>query len=59
VSTHIEDLNAMNHSVVSEQRWLAERKALLAREKALTQLQDQVARERRAALGPCRKKLCV
>jgi predicted dithiol-disulfide oxidoreductase (DUF899 family) len=39
VSTHIEDLNAMNHSVVSEERWLAERKALLAREKALTQLQ--------------------
>jgi len=48
MSTHIEDLNAMNHFVVSEERWLAERKVLLAREKALTQLQDQVARERRA-----------
>jgi predicted dithiol-disulfide oxidoreductase (DUF899 family) len=48
MSTHIEELNAMHHSVVSEERWLAERKALLAREKALTQLQDQVARERRA-----------
>jgi predicted dithiol-disulfide oxidoreductase (DUF899 family) len=37
-----------NHSVVSRDRWLAERKALLAREKELTRLSDQVARERRA-----------
>ncbi len=35
-------------AVVSRQEWLAERKALLAREKELTRLRDQVARERRA-----------
>jgi predicted dithiol-disulfide oxidoreductase (DUF899 family) len=34
--------------VVSRQQWLAERKALLAREKELTHLRDQVAHERRA-----------
>ena len=37
-----------NHPVVSKDRWLAQRKALLAREKELTHLRDQVARERRA-----------
>jgi predicted dithiol-disulfide oxidoreductase (DUF899 family) len=37
-----------NHPVVSRDRWLAERKALLAREKELTHLRDQIARERRA-----------
>ena len=37
-----------NHSVVSKDRWLAQRKALLAREKELTHLRDQIARERRA-----------
>lgn len=34
--------------VVTRDRWLAERQALLTREKALTRLGDQVARERRA-----------
>jgi predicted dithiol-disulfide oxidoreductase (DUF899 family) len=48
MSTKTVEITAMNHAVVSEERWLAERKALLAREKALTQLSDQVARERRA-----------
>src|SRR5262245_10648175 len=38
----------LNHPVVSRQQWLAERKALLAREKELTHLGDQIARERRA-----------
>ena len=38
----------MNHSVVSRDQWLAERKALLAREKELTHFRDEVARERRA-----------
>jgi len=38
----------VNHPVVSRQQWLAERKALLAREKELTRLGDQIARERRA-----------
>jgi predicted dithiol-disulfide oxidoreductase (DUF899 family) len=37
-----------NHRVVSRDEWLAERKALLANEKELTRLRDQVARERRA-----------
>lgn len=36
------------HPVVSRERWLAERIELLAREKELTRLQDQLARERRA-----------
>jgi len=38
----------MNHRVVSQEQWLAERKKLLAREKELTHLRDQVAAERRA-----------
>ena len=37
-----------NHAVVSRNRWVAERKSLLAREKELTRLRDQVAGERRA-----------
>ena len=37
-----------NHPVVSRQEWLAERRKLLAREKELTRLSDEVARERRA-----------
>jgi predicted dithiol-disulfide oxidoreductase (DUF899 family) len=38
----------MNHEVVSQAQWLAQRKALLAREKELTRLRDDIARERRA-----------
>jgi len=37
-----------SHAVVVRDRWLAQRKALRAREKELTRLGDQVARERRA-----------
>lgn len=37
-----------NHRVVSREAWLAERKTLLAREKELTRLRDQIAGERRA-----------
>ncbi|HEY3634061.1 MAG TPA: thioredoxin family protein [Caldimonas sp.] len=37
-----------NHAVVSADRWIAERKALLAREKELMRLSDEIARERRA-----------
>lgn len=37
-----------NPPVVSREQWLAERHALLAREKALTRQADQLARERRA-----------
>ena len=36
------------HPVVTRDHWLAERKQLLAREKALTQLSDQIAAERGA-----------
>ena len=32
-----------NHPVVSHEQWLTERKRLLAREKELTHLRDQVA----------------
>ncbi|MDR6537297.1 thioredoxin family protein [Variovorax soli] len=42
------DAGTVDHSVVSRDRWLAERRALLAREKELTRLRDQIARERRA-----------
>jgi predicted dithiol-disulfide oxidoreductase (DUF899 family) len=52
--THITDatgtseVNTENHPVVSRAEWVAARKILLAREKQLTQLRDQIARERRA-----------
>ena len=36
-----------NHPVVSRQQWIDERKKLMAREKELTRLGDQVAAERR------------
>ena len=41
------EVNTVNHPVVPGDRWVAERKALLAREKELMRLHDQVARERR------------
>jgi len=41
-------MNIVNHPVVSMDRWIAERKALLAHEKELTHLRDQIALERRA-----------
>lgn len=45
---HITTVDSTHHAVVSRERWLAERKALLAREKELTRLRDRLARERRA-----------
>ncbi|MBX9400568.1 thioredoxin family protein [Lysobacter sp. BMK333-48F3] len=42
------DAGLAGHAVVPAERWLAERRRLLMREKELTRLQDQVARERRA-----------
>jgi predicted dithiol-disulfide oxidoreductase (DUF899 family) len=42
------DHRPTDHRIVSPQQWLAERKALLEREKELTRLHDQSARERRA-----------
>jgi predicted dithiol-disulfide oxidoreductase (DUF899 family) len=48
VNTAIAETNTVNHPVVSNDHWVAARKALLAREKELTRLRDQIARERRA-----------
>ena len=42
------EVNTANHPVLSHERWVAERKKLLAREKELTHLRDEIARERRA-----------
>jgi predicted dithiol-disulfide oxidoreductase (DUF899 family) len=42
------EAGTVNHPVVSADRWVAERKTLLAREKELMRLHDQIARERRA-----------
>src|SRR5262245_53568145 len=44
----VSELSTDNHRVVSRAEWIAERKMLLAREKELTHLRDQIARERRA-----------
>lgn len=46
MSTTISEIK--NHPVVSSEHWLSARKTLLAREKELMRLHDQVARERRA-----------
>src|SRR5688572_23464945 len=40
--------STLNRPVVSGEQWIAERKKLLAREKELTRLHDEIARERRA-----------
>lgn len=41
-------VNLTNHPVVTPDRWIAERKKLLAREKEFTHLRDKIAEERRA-----------
>src|SRR5262245_37580583 len=46
--TDISQARTSNHRLVSRDEWLAERKRLLAREKELTHLRDQIAGERRA-----------
>ncbi len=54
MKTHVTGTSAnaqgtsQNHPIVSRDVWIAERKTLLAREKELTHLRDQIARERRA-----------
>ncbi len=48
MNTAIAEKHTVNHSVVSHDQWVSQRKALLAREKELTRLSDQIARERRA-----------
>src|SRR5687768_7385367 len=47
-STGTSQIGTGNHRVVSRDDWIAERKTLLAREKELTRLQDQIAHDRRA-----------
>ena len=41
-------MKTMNHPVVPAEKWIEARRKLLAREKELTRLRDEVARERRA-----------
>ena len=48
MNTTIAEAGTVNHPVVSRDKWVAERKTLLAHEKELTRLHDQIARERRA-----------
>jgi predicted dithiol-disulfide oxidoreductase (DUF899 family) len=48
MNTTIAEAHLVNHPIVSSERWVSERKELLAREKELTRLHDQIARERRA-----------
>jgi len=48
MNTAATKVNTVNHPVVSSDRWIAERKKLLAREKELTHLHDQIAAARRA-----------
>ncbi|MEO8164776.1 MAG: thioredoxin family protein [Betaproteobacteria bacterium] len=48
MKTAIAEENTGNHPVVSHDRWVAAREALLASEKELTHLRDQIAWERRA-----------
>ncbi len=48
MNTATAKMNTVNHPVVSRDRWIAERKALLARERELTHLRDQIALKRRA-----------
>jgi predicted dithiol-disulfide oxidoreductase (DUF899 family) len=44
----IVETGVVNHPVVSRDRWIAERKTLLAHEKELMRRHDRIARERRA-----------
>jgi len=48
MSTANTETSTENHAIVPRDQWLAERKTLLAQEKELTRLRDEVARERRA-----------
>ena len=48
MNTPISEVSTLNHPVVSRDLWVAQRRTLLAHEKELTRLHDQVARERRA-----------
>ena len=47
MNARVAEFETSHHPVVSHDQWLARRKALLIRERELTHLRDQVARERR------------
>jgi len=47
MNTAVAERSTLDHDVVSQEQWIARRKVLLAREKELTKLRDQVALERR------------
>lgn len=47
MNTAIAEASTVNHPVVSPELWIAERRKLLSREKELTRLRDEIARERR------------
>jgi predicted dithiol-disulfide oxidoreductase (DUF899 family) len=48
MNTAVAEVSTVNHSIVSSEQWIAERKKLLGNEKELTRLRDQIARQRRA-----------
>src|SRR5256885_16832082 len=48
MKTAVAEKTTANHPVVSPDRWIAERRKLLAREKELTHLRDKIAEARRA-----------
>jgi len=48
MSTATTEVSTVNHPIVTRDQWIAARKTLLSREKELTRLRDQIARERRA-----------
>ena len=48
MSTATSASSITNHPIVSREQWVTERRRLLAREKELTRVRDQVAHERRA-----------
>ena len=48
MTTATADRATTQHRVVSHDQWITERQAFLAREKELTRLHDEIARERRA-----------
>jgi predicted dithiol-disulfide oxidoreductase (DUF899 family) len=48
MSTVKAETNIANHPIVTSDRWISERKKLLAREKELTHMRDEIAEQRRA-----------
>jgi len=45
------EIRMQPHNIVSEQKWIGARKALLAKEKAFTKERDRIGAERRALQG--------